>query len=75
MKKDDLRDLEELAQLISKSKEVPSEKLWKKGLQSDTKELIEPFTDTIDKTGEKYSKKWSYNCSDSKTCWTVSSNW
>ena len=52
--KDDLKDLEELAGLQSKVKQVGSEeKLGKQGLHYDTKELFEPITKAVTDTSEK----------------------
>ena len=52
--KDDLKDLEELADLQSKVKQVRlEEKLGKQGFHYDTKQLFEPITKTIKDTNQK----------------------
>lgn len=60
--KDDLQDLEELADLQSKVKQVRlEEKLGKQGFHYDTKQLFEPITKTIMDTNQKLLEETKYN--------------
>ena len=60
--KDDLQDLEELADLQSKVKQVRlEEKLGKQGFHYDTKQLFEPITKTITDTNQKLLEETKYN--------------
>ena len=57
IKKDDLKDLEELDDLQSKLKQVRLvEKLGKQGYLYDVKEVFEPLTDTLKITSEDITK-------------------
>ena len=60
--KDDLKDLEELADLQSKVKQVRlDEKLGKQGFHQDTKQQFESITKAVTDTNEKFLEETKYN--------------